>query len=69
MAGLITFMNGAAGRILRIVLGLALMWLGLLGPLAGSTGSVIVAIIGVVPIIMGIWGRCLLQFVFGGSKA
>lgn len=69
MAGLITFMNGAAGRILRIVLGLVLIWLGLLGPLAGSTGGVIVAIIGVVPIVMGIWGRCLLQFVFGGSKA
>lgn len=69
MAGLITFMNGTAGRILRIVLGLVLIWLGLLGPLAGSTGGVIVAIIGVVPIIMGIWGRCLLQFVFGGSKA
>jgi hypothetical protein len=46
-----------------------LIWLGLLGPLAGSTGGAIVAIIGVVPIIMGIWGRCLLQFVFGGSKA
>lgn len=69
MAGLFTFMNSMAGRILRIVLGLVLIWLGLLGPLAGSTGGVIVAIIGVVPIVMGIWGRCLLQFVFGGSKA
>jgi len=62
-------MNGTIGRIVRIVLGLALIWLGLLGPMAGSTGGVIVAVIGVVPIIMGIWGRCLLQFVFGGSKA
>ena len=69
MAGLITFMNGAFGRILRIVLGLALIWLALLGPMADTTGGVIVAIIGVVPIVMGIWGRCLLQFVFGGSKA
>ena len=69
MAGLITFMNGTIGRIVRIVLGLALIWLGLLGPMAGSTGGVIVAVIGVVPIVMGIWGRCLLQFVFGGSKA
>lgn len=68
MAGLITFMNGTAGRILRIVLGLVLIWLGLLGPLAGSTGGVIVAIIGVVPVIMGIWGRCLLQFVAGSAK-
>jgi hypothetical protein len=69
MAGLITFMNGTAGRILRIVLGLVLIWLGLLGPLAGTTGGVIVAVIGVVPIVMAVWGRCLLQFVFGGSKA
>jgi hypothetical protein len=68
MAGLITFMNGTAGRIVRIVLGLLLIWLGLLGPMAGTTGGVIVAVIGVVPIVMGIWGRCLLQFVFGGSR-
>jgi hypothetical protein len=69
MTGFFSFMNGAFGRILRIVLGLALIWLGLLGPMAGTTGGAIVAVIGVVPIIMGIWGRCLLQFVFGGSKA
>jgi hypothetical protein len=69
MTGFVSFMNGAFGRILRIVLGLALIWLGLLGPMAGTTGGAIVAVIGVVPIIMGIWGRCLLQFVFGGSKA
>lgn len=69
MAGFFTFMNGAVGRILRIVLGLVLIWLGLLGPMADTTGGVIVAVIGVAPIVMGIWGRCLLQFVFGGSKA
>lgn len=69
MSGLITFMNGTVGRILRIVLGLVLIWLGLLGPLAGSTGGIIVAIVGILPLVMGIWGRCLLQFVFGGSKA
>ena len=38
-------------------------------PMRVPTVVVIVAIIGVVPIIMGIWGRCLLQFVSGGSKA
>ncbi len=69
MAGLITFMNSTVGRIVRIVLGLVLIWLGLMGPLAGSTGGVIVAIIGIVPVIMGIWGRCLLQSIAGGSKS
>lgn len=69
MAGLITFMNGMAGRILRIVLGLILVWLGFLGPGAGTTWGVIVGIVGIVPILMGLWGRCLLQFIPGFNKA
>lgn len=69
MAGLITFMNSTVGRVVRVILGLALIWLGLMGPLADSTGGVIVAIIGVVPVIMGIWGRCLMQFIVGGAKS
>ena len=69
MAGLVDFMNTGIGRILRIVLGLALIWLGLLGPMAGTTGGVIVAVIGVVPVVMGIWGRCLIGFLPSGSKA
>lgn len=69
MAGLISFMNGTIGRVLRIVLGLVLLWLGLMGPMKGSTGGVIVAIVGLVPLIMGIWGRCMMQFLFGGAKS
>lgn len=69
MAGLVNFMNTAIGRIVRIVLGLALIWLGILGPMAGTTGGVIVAVIGIVPIVMGIWGRCLLGFLPSGAKA
>ncbi len=33
MAGLITFMNSTVGRVVRVILGLALIWLGLMGPL------------------------------------
>lgn len=62
MSGLITFMNGTLGRVLRIVLGLVLIYLGL--AVVGGTAGIIVAIIGLVPIVMGAWGRCLLQFVF-----
>ena len=69
MAGFLDFMRSGAGRILRIVLGLVLIWLGLMGPLAGTTGGAIVAVIGVVPIVMGVWGPCLVQFLPFGAKA
>ncbi|MCB0003581.1 MAG: DUF2892 domain-containing protein [Anaerolineales bacterium] len=69
MAGFLDFMRSGVGRILRIVLGLVLIWLGLMGPLAGSTGGAIVAVIGVVPIVMGVWGPCLVQFLPFGAKA
>ncbi|MCB0242632.1 MAG: DUF2892 domain-containing protein [Anaerolineae bacterium] len=69
MAGFLDFMRSGVGRILRIVLGLVLIWLGLMGPLAGSTGGAIVAVIGVVPIVMGVWGPCLVQFLTFGAKA
>jgi len=62
MSGLITFMNGTLGRVLRIVLGLVLIYLGL--TVVGGTAGIIVAIIGLVPIVMGAWGKCLLQFAF-----
>ncbi len=62
MSGLITFMNGTLGRVLRIVLGLVLIYLGL--AVVGGTAGIIVALIGLVPIVMGAWGKCLLQFVF-----
>ncbi|MCB0239673.1 MAG: DUF2892 domain-containing protein [Anaerolineae bacterium] len=69
MAGFLDFMRSGVGRILRIVLGLVLIWLGLMGPLAGTTGGAIVAVIGVVPIVMGVWGPCLVQFLPFGAKA
>lgn len=61
MAGLISFMNSTVGRLLRIILGLVLIWAGLLGPMQGTTGGYIVAILGLVPLFLGITGRCLLQ--------
>ncbi len=61
MIGLIGFMNGAAGRAARVLLGLALIAWGLTS-LGGTTGLV-VAVIGLLPIAMGIWGRCLLEIV------
>ena len=66
MNGLINFMQGTAGRVLRVVLGLVLIYLGL--AVLGGTLGVIVAIIGLLPIAMGIWGPCLLGFVFKQPK-
>ena len=63
MKALINFMNGGLGRVARVVLGLALVYVGLFVLGAGLTGYV-VALIGLVPIIMGFWGNCLLQFAF-----
>ena len=62
MKSLIDFMQGNVGRVLRVVLGLALIYVGL--AVLGSTAGIIIAVIGVLPIVMGIWGPCLLGFVF-----
>ena len=62
MKSLIDFMQGNVGRVLRVVLGLALIYIGL--GVVGSTAGIIIAVIGIVPIAMGVWGPCLLGFVF-----
>lgn len=62
MKGLIDFMQGAFGRVLRVVLGLVLIYAGL--ALVGGTAGIVIAVIGIVPIAMGVWGPCLLGFVF-----
>ncbi len=61
MNALISFLQDSAGRGLRIVLGLALIYAGLF-MLGGVLGAV-VAIVGLLPIAMGVWGPCLLGFV------
>jgi len=53
------FMEGAFGRALRIVLGLVLIYFGLM-QLDGVGGRVL-AFAGLVPIAMGAWGPCLVN--------
>ncbi len=67
MSGIIGFMQGNLGRVVRVVLGLALIYVGL-AVVGGALGAV-VALIGVLPIAMGAWGPCLLGFVFKPSHA
>ena len=62
MAGLIKFMQGNVGRVLRVALGLVLIYLGL--AVVGGTAGTVLAIVGLLPIAMGVWGPCLMGFVF-----
>ncbi len=61
MTSLVAFMNTQLGRGLRVVLGMVLIYAGL--TLIGGTAGAVVAVIGLVPIVMGIWGHCLLEAV------
>ena len=62
MKGFISFMQGTWGRLLRVILGLALIYVGLV--VVGGTAGIIIAVIGIVPMVMGVWGPCLIGFVF-----
>lgn len=59
----IAFMASTTGRIVRIVAGVALIAWGLLG-LDGAT-SIIVTIVGAVPLLAGLFDFCLFAPLFG----
>ena len=61
MTSIIGFMNKAVGRALRFVLGVALIAYGLL--VLGGTVGTVVAIVGLLPIALALWGHCLLELV------
>ncbi|MSP22885.1 MAG: DUF2892 domain-containing protein [Dehalococcoidia bacterium] len=61
MAGFIDFMNGPLGRGARALQGLAVIYIGFV--VIGGTTGYLVAAVGVVPIAMGVVGRCLIEFV------
>lgn len=57
------FMTSTAGRIVRIIAGLALIlwgWFGL-----GSTMGIVVAVIGAVPLLAGLFDFCVFAPLFG----
>jgi len=60
---LIKFMASTLGRATRVVLGLALIVLGL--AVVGGPGGLILAIVGIVPIAAGVLDICLLAPAFG----
>jgi hypothetical protein len=64
MSPFVKFMVSPAGRVLRIVAGIALIAWGLLG-LDGATG-IIVAVVGAVPLLAGVFDFCVFAPLFGG---
>jgi hypothetical protein len=63
MNPIIRFLASGAGRIIRIVAGLALVAWGLLG-LNGAVG-IIVAVVGLVPLMAGVLDGCVFAPLFG----
>jgi hypothetical protein len=67
MNPLITFVASPAGRIVRVVAGIALMAWGLMG--LGGTAGIIVAIVGAVPLVAGLFDFCVFAPLFGAPMS
>ncbi len=63
MGSFVSFMQSLAGRLLRIVAGIALIAIGLL--VITNVWGIVVAVIGAVPLIAGLVGVCLFAPLFG----
>jgi hypothetical protein len=63
MNPVINFLASTAGRLTRIVAGVALIAWGILG-LGGTTG-IVVAVVGAVPLLAGIFDFCIFAPLFG----
>jgi hypothetical protein len=59
----VSFMASPAGRIIRVVAGIALIVWGLMG-LTGVTG-IVVAVVGAVPLVAGMFDFCVFAPLFG----
>ncbi len=59
----IKFMASTAGRKTRVVAGIALVLWGLLG--IGSTAGIIIASVGLVPLLAGLFDSCVFAPLFG----
>ncbi len=63
--GFARFVNSPAGRIVRIVVGLALIAWGF--SLRAGAGGIVLMIVGLVPLIAGAFDLCIGSVVMGGS--
>ena len=62
--GFARFMSSLAGRLLRIVAGIAMVVVGLV--LVHGTGGIILAIVGLVVLAAGLFNFCIFAPLFGG---
>lgn len=61
--GFAKFMAGSVGRLARIIAGIVLVLVGLL--VVKDTGGIILAIVGVLPILAGVFNVCLIAPILG----
>lgn len=61
----VKFMASTTGRIVRIVTGIALVVWGLVG--LGGTAGIVVAVIGAVPLVAGMFDFCVFAPLFGNT--
>ena len=59
----VAFMSSTAGRIVRIIAGIALIVVGLLS-IQGTTG-IVLAVVGVLPLVAGLFDFCVFAPLFG----
>ncbi len=62
--GFAKFMSSMTGRAVRVIAGIALILLGLL--IVHGTGGVILAVVGLVPLVAGLSNFCVFAPLFGG---
>jgi hypothetical protein len=62
--GFARFMSSLSGRLLRIAAGLAFIVMGLV--VVHGTGGIILAIVGLVPLVAGLGNFCFFAPLFGG---
>jgi hypothetical protein len=62
---LIKFLASPIGRLVRIVAGIALIVIGLLG--VKDTGGIVLAVIGLAPLLAGVFDFCVFAPLFGAS--
>jgi hypothetical protein len=64
--GFASFMASMAGRLIRIVAGIVLVVVGLV-VIGFTTAGIIVAVVGLVPLLAGLFDVCLFAPLFGGA--
>ena len=62
----VKFMASPAGRITRVVVGIVLVALGIF---MHSVGGIIVAVVGLVPLLDGLFGFCVFAPLFGAPMS